>query len=89
MKTLNIFYVENGQNLTITAPDRWYDKVKMCTEDYLLDDCCKNQPNVSIIGVRYYRTYKQALKASEVFYKQGIITSDSSVLQRSKYKKEA
>ena len=89
MKTLNIYYSENGQKGCITTPDKWYDKVKMCVEDYLLGDCCKNQPNVCILGVRYYRDYKRALAASATFYKQGLIIGDASVKQHNKYKKEA
>ena len=89
MKTLNIFYVENDQKGCITTPDKWYEKVQMCAEYYLIDDCCRNQPNVSILGVRYYRNAKRALKASEAFFNQGVIIGDSSVKQHSKYKKEA
>lgn len=89
MKTLNIYYSENGQKGCITTPDKWYDKVQMCTEDYLIGDCCKHHPNVCIIGIRYYRTYKRALKATEAYYRQGLITRDSSVSQHSEYKKEA
>lgn len=89
MKTLNIYYSENCQLGCITTPDKWYDKVQMCSEDYLLGDCCNNQPNVSIIGVRYYRNAKRALRASEAFYNQGLIIVDPSVKQHSKYKKEA
>lgn len=87
MKILNIYYSENGQIGCITTPDKWYEKVKMCSEDYLLEDFCRNQPNVCILGVRYYRNAKRAFTAWEVFYKQGLITRDSSVTQHSKFKK--